>query len=269
MCSKICFITAIYGNYEASCKKYIEQTVPTDFICFTDNPNIVSNGWKIDTTPYHYENKNEQDNGTYVNSLSNNKHTFNVAKYYKQSFQLIPILKKYDVIVWLDGSVEIIYDKTSEYILNNIHKNKIITWHHEMRCGHLYYEARDSSRMDRYNKSIYLGQVQPIQDVIKQYEYYVSDGYTPNFFKQINPTSVHFGVWLTCFVAFDNKDDEIKNFLDLWYLQTLKFSTQDQVSFPYVCMKTHIVPLTLPNEDITGDRPHEGTMMFNKHEHGK
>jgi hypothetical protein len=32
---KICFITAIYGNYEASCKKFAKQSIQTDFICFT------------------------------------------------------------------------------------------------------------------------------------------------------------------------------------------------------------------------------------------
>ena len=42
--SKICFITAFYGNYEISFKKFIKQTVKTYFICFTDNINIISNG---------------------------------------------------------------------------------------------------------------------------------------------------------------------------------------------------------------------------------
>ena len=32
------------------------------------------------------------------------------TKYYKQSFSNIPILHKYDIIVWLDGSIEIIYN---------------------------------------------------------------------------------------------------------------------------------------------------------------
>ena len=55
---KVCFITAVYGKYEASCKKFAKQTVSTDFICFTDNPNIIPNGWIIDTTPYHNIKKN-------------------------------------------------------------------------------------------------------------------------------------------------------------------------------------------------------------------
>ena len=118
--ASICFITAIYSDYEKSCKKFVKQTIDTDFICFTDNINIINNGWKIDTTPYHIVNKSKIDDDTYTNSICNNKHTFNIAKYYKQSFSDIPILDKYDIIVWLDGTIEIIYNKTSEYILNNI-----------------------------------------------------------------------------------------------------------------------------------------------------
>lgn len=45
--SKLCFITAIFGNYELTCKPFVSQTTSTDFICFTDNTNIVNNGWII------------------------------------------------------------------------------------------------------------------------------------------------------------------------------------------------------------------------------
>ena len=125
MSARICFITAIYGDYDKSCKKFVQQTVPADFICFTNNDQIQSNGWKIDTTPYHLQNKSDLDNDKYNNSLCNNMNNFNVAKYYKQSFQKIPILQEYDAIVWMDGTIEIIWDKTSEWILNKIGKEKI------------------------------------------------------------------------------------------------------------------------------------------------
>ena len=81
--SKICFITAIYGDYESSCKKFTQQTIGTDFICFTNNEKIINNGWIIDTTPYHILNASKIDDNTYINSICNNKHTFNIAKYYK------------------------------------------------------------------------------------------------------------------------------------------------------------------------------------------
>jgi hypothetical protein len=266
--ANICFITAIYGNYETSCKKFVSQTVETDFICFTDNKNIVSNGWTIDTTPYHLTHKNELDNDGFVNSLRNNKHTFNLAKYYKQSFTKIPILQKYDVVVWLDGTIEIVYDKTSEYIMNHIYSTKIIGWHHEHRNGILMNEVI-ASRGDRYTSTFWNNQTQPYQDVYSQYNSYIKDGYDVDFFRNLNSHTPHMGVWITCFVAFLHKDPHIRSFLDLWYLQTLQYTTQDQIGFPYVCYTSNIIPHTLPNSEIYGDCPHEKTMFYIKHDHGK
>lgn len=265
--SKICFITAIYGAYEMSCKKFVKQTIDTDFICFTDNSNIINNNWTIDTTPYHLINKSKIDDDNFTNSLCNNKHTFNIAKYYKQSFSSIPILEKYDVIVWLDGTIEIIYDKTSEYILNNIYREKIIGWHHEHRNGILKNEVL-ASHYGRYTCTEWNNQTQPYQDIDNQYKCYLYEGYNDMFFKNINSHTPHMGVWITCFVAFLHKDKDVTNFLNLWYLQTLKYTTQDQIGFPYVCQKTKLIPFTLPNNEIYGDCPHDDTMFYIKHNHG-
>jgi hypothetical protein len=265
---KVCFITAIYGNYETSCKKMVNQTIPTDFICFTDNKDIIHNNWKIDTTPYHIINKSKIDNDNYTNSIYNNKHTFNIAKYYKQAFQNIPILKKYDVIIWIDGTVEIIYEKTSEYILKNIYKYKIIGWHHEYRQGILKREVDASKSFYRYNSAFWNNQIQPYQYVEKQYDDYLNDGYDESFFKKMYSHTSHFGVWITCFVAFLNNDDKTSQFLNMWYLQTLQYTTQDQISFPYVCQKTNIIPYTLPNYEIKGYYPHDYTLFYIKHIHG-
>jgi hypothetical protein len=264
----ICYITSIYSSYETTCKKFVKQTVPSDFICFTDNPQIEHNGWDIDTTPYHLLNKSPIDDGSYVNSLDNNKHSFNIAKYYKQSFQNIPRLNKYDVIVWLDGTIEIIYDRTSEYVLNNIEKYKIIGWHHEHRGGILQKEV-ESSHTERYTSTFWNNQSQPIQDIDKQYAHYLENGYNDAFFKDIDSHKEHLGVWITCFVAFDNKSESVRDFLNMWYLQTLQHTTQDQIGFSYVCQKTGIIPLTLPNDEITGDNPHDKTQFYIKHKHGK
>jgi hypothetical protein len=266
--ANICFITAIYGGYEKSCKPFVRQTIDTDFICFTDDNNIINNDWIIDTTPYHLMNKSIIDDDTFVNSLSNNKHTFNIAKYYKQSFLNIPILQKYDVIVWLDGTIKITYNKVSEYILNNIYKEKIIGWHHEYRNGILHKEVEDS-HFYRYTSTCWNNQQQPYQDIDNQYKCYLEDGYNDLFFKNINSHTPHMGVWITCFVAFLHKDKDVTDFLNLWYLQTLKYTTQDQIGFSYVCQKTNIIPFTLPNNEIHGDCPSIHTMFYIKHNHGE
>ena len=179
--AKICFITAIYGNYETCCKRFAAQTVDTDFVCFTDNATIVSNGWKIDTTPYHITHKSPMDDNMRTNSLCNNTHTFNIAKYYKQAFVNIPTLAQYEVIVWVDGTIEITYDKASEYIMTHIYRVQIIGWHHEYRYGRLGDEVAASHMCDRYSSTRWNNQSQPYQDVDAQYSAYVEDGYTDAF----------------------------------------------------------------------------------------
>ena len=219
--AKICYITAIYGNYEHTCKRFVAQTVDSDFICFTDNENMVSNGWTLDTTPYHVTHKSKIDDDSFTNSLCNNQHTFNIAKYYKQAFVNIPLLDKYDVVVWVDGTIEIIYDKTSEYILKTIHSTKIMGWHHEYQNGMLSNEVT-ASHIDRYTSTYWHHQSQPYQDIDLQYKAYLDDGYTDAFFTSLNSHTPHMGVWITCFVAFLHKDPDIHRFLNLWYLQTLE-----------------------------------------------
>jgi 3,5-epimerase/4-reductase len=266
--AKIVYITAIYGNYELSCKKFAEQTVKSDFICFTDNKEIISNGWIIDTNPYHLTNKSILDDDKKLNSICNNKHTFNIAKYYKQNFYNIPKLKEYDCVVWLDGTLEITSENVSKYLLNNINEHNIIGWSHEYRSGKLILETI-ASDFERYTSTNWFGQEQPFQNIYKQYVNYINNGYKEEFWDEYksNTNNINFGMWITCFVAFNNKNEKIKEFLDLWYDQTLIYSTQDQIGFPYICQKLNMIPLTLPNNDIKGDRPHENTDFYLKHNH--
>lgn len=272
--ASICFITAIYGSYEATCKPFVEQTVPTDFICFTDNPAINANGWQIDTIPYHITHPSPLDNGTYCNSICNNSHTFNICKYYKQAFRNIPRLQQYEVIVWLDGTVQLIHDLVSAYILDHVGEYGLIGWNHEWRYGSLAAEVADSSNnircKYRYCSTFWNGQNQPYQDVLKQYNDYLEDGYSETYFKEkrLHQTP-HMGVWITCFLAMQHKNEKIQDLLDLWYLQTLKYTTQDQIGFPYACQKMEIIPRTLPDEWVWGDYPHDNTMFYIKHDHGK
>jgi len=276
------FITAIYGKYEATCKPFVTQTVPTDFICFTENPNMVSNGWIIDTTPYHLTHPSVLDTGSLRNSIKTNKHTFNIAKYYKQAFQNIPRLQSYDVIVWLDGTVEITNPMTTAYLLRTTALHKIVGWHHEWRFGQLDQEV-NASNMFRYTSTHWNNQEQPYQNIFEQYNDYLMDGYDEDYFRQSYVTTIqanlateypitispHIGVWITCFVAFLNHDSQVRDFLNVWYTQTLRYTTQDQIGFPYALWKQKMIPYTLPNHEISGDCPHQGTQFYIKHDHGK
>jgi len=281
MSKRVAFITSILGNYELTCKPFVEQTIDSDFICFTDNPNIKSNGWIIDTTPYHDTHKSPVDNGLYNNSITKegrlkvleNRHTFNLAKYYKQSWKNIPRLKDYDVVIWLDGTIEITKGDVSEYMIELCEKYDIVSWHHEMRGGLLFHEAF-SCYLEKYHNRNYLNQQQPYQDVISQYHTYLQEGYDEEYFLKYpriegRGRGDHFGVWITCFVAFNNRSESVTTFLDEWYLQTLKYTTQDQVGFPKVVQDLNLVPYTLPDKRFGGNDPHVATDIFIKHDHKK
>lgn len=262
--TKIAYITAIYGSYEATCKPFAAQTIPSDFICFTDNPSIVGNGWQIDTTPYHIQNPSRLDSTSLVNSFSNNKHTFNIAKYYKQAFYNIPRLQHYDVIIWLDGTIEITNPKTSEFIMDSIKQKKnILVFEHEESFGRLEDEVKHS-HIFKYMSTNWNNQDQPYQDVDAQFASYVSEGYSDTFWKNIFPNQPNSGVWITCFVAFDMKNSQTVKLLDTWYLQTLKYTTQDQIGFPYALWKSNTIPYSL-----TSLEPHVKTDYYIKHNHGK
>lgn len=281
MSKRVAFITSILGNYELTCKPFVEQTIDSDFICFTDNANIKSNGWIIDTTPYHDTHKSPVDNGLYNNSITKegrlkvleNRHTFNLAKYYKQSWKNIPRLKDYDVVIWLDGTIEITKGDVSEYMIELCEKYDIVSWHHEMRGGLLFHEAF-SCYLEKYHNRNYLNQQQPYQDVISQYHTYLQEGYDEGYFLKYpriegRGRGDHFGVWITCFVAFNNRSEKVTTFLDEWYLQTLKYTTQDQVGFPKVVQDLNLVPYTLPDKRFGGNDPHVSTDIFVKHDHKK
>ncbi len=56
-------------------------------------------------------------------------------------------------------------------------------------------------------------------------------------------------------------------FLDLWTMQNRKYSTQDQVSFPYVSQMLQVHPLSLPYKEIYGT--YDFNNLFLKLVHGK
>lgn len=287
---QIAFITAAFGTYERRVRRPRNQTVNADFVCFSDNAALVHDGWILDKTPYHVTHPNPIDDGNKHNSLNKNTHPFNIAKYYKQSFHLIPRLSQYDVIVWIDATIEIEYAETASWLLERViaQRHPAVGWAHGVRRGYLAEEAyvafKYAPKKYSTNGSYWMGSWQPPQLTLNQYCEYLNQGYQDRFINNsalnrnfywdtvrsiVNTTNNHFGVWLTCFIAFDNKSPLIKRFLDHWYLQTLNYTTEDQVSFPFSAWKFNVTPYTLPDSDTWGDAPEKRTKFYTKHPHGK
>lgn len=271
---KVCVITCIYGTYEKTCKAYVPQTVPCDFICFTDRPDIESNNWTIDTTPYHLVNPSPLDTGDMycqVNSFANNHHPSIIPKYYKAAYKNIPRLKEYDIIIWMDGSLQIKINTMVEWIVNKMNTidTKFILWENVLRRG-IMKEEVDSSNFASYTSTFWNGHAQPYQDIFQQYDVYIKSGYNDQYFKQRPENkSIHFGLWNTAFMAMDNRDAKVAKFLDDWYMEVLCHTTQCQLGFSYICFKQEFIPYTLPDEDFeTGSSVYKNK-FFTFHPHGK
>ena len=265
---KVAFITAIFNGsiaYERSCKPHVQQTVPASFICFS-NANPVSNGWTINNTPWHYMHPSPLDGGQGRNSLAKNTHIFNIAKYYKQAWRNIPILAEYDVVIWLDATVEITDPNCTRTVLQALGQSPIATFEHDWRNGCLKDEVVDSL-FDKYTSPNWMGQLQPVQPVVQQYAKYVARGYREDLWRTLVPERPSAGVYLTCFVAVTVCPQALA-FMDAWYLETLHETTQDQISFPYVLQQLNIIPYAWPNEGVIGEASTR-TTFYIKHNHGR
>lgn len=275
MKNKVAIVTCVYGTYEASCKPIKPQTTPVDLICFSNlSPDKIKlNGWELDNTPYHETHPVEIDKSNLRNSLKNNKHTYNIGKYYKFMWHYIPRLQEYDVVIWVDATVEIIHPNAVEMLVDRAKRYGICTWNHEKHGGNLFKEVKSCSNDHRFNSTNWFGQNQPLQPVKEQYRNYLENGYSESFWKNVKREEgrgdgINFGVWLTCMIAFDSKNASVLSFNELVYGEMKKWSTMCQIAFPKVVQDTNLIPYTLPDSQIKGNNPHRNSSIHIKHRHG-
>jgi hypothetical protein len=207
--AKVAVITAIYGAYESSCKEYAKQTMAVDFICFTDNPEIPSRGWIVDTTPYHLLSLRKEfftgslDEERDINALHHNFHPFNIAKFYKLSFHEIPILKDYKAVIWLDGTIRItnprfigkiyqlMFHQNEEQNDDNkkanndqlpVYNQRLLFTFEHIRNRRLETEVSAALSISRYNHHNFNGVYQPIQPIRRQWtDYQVKENYSEDY----------------------------------------------------------------------------------------
>jgi hypothetical protein len=275
--ARIAFVTAIVGTYEATCKKPVTQTIPADFIVYTNNPNIETHGiWKIvNITHYQYGLDERDKDPSKVNSLVNNQHAFNRAKFIKVNLHRLPELKKYDVIVWLDGTVKITDPMCAELVYDwLIHQRKNLMVYEHVHAS--LEEEWTASHFSRYISTRWDEQDQPFQDIDKQYKHYAEDEHFEDkwYLKYLKPEQIARSsgnipinpMYVTCFLAFNMRSPVSHKFLDAWYDETLTYTTQDQITFVYVLFKMKLLPFSAMTRGFPNDYP--STQFFYKENHG-
>ena len=271
--NEVLFVTAIYGTYENTLKPPQPQTIPARFVAYTDREDLIASpGWEVHLVkdPAMYT---TQSNLTGRNDLTNNKHPFNRAKFFKQQFHTLPILQGHRIAIWLDGTVHITNRSTAETIKNLVESDgrNIIIYEHN-REGVVGREAT-ASKGHKYFSTHWGCCDQPMQNVTEQYDRYSLLGFQERWWLQEYDAPLgigkreQYGLWVTCFVAFDMLDPVSRRFLDTWWQHNVEFTTQDQVSFPFVAWKLKVYPFSLPVKGlIEGD--FNKNDLFEKLNHG-
>jgi hypothetical protein len=228
---KIACITSIYGEYDNLKTPNINGLEYIDWYCFTDNNNIKSNIWKIINRPYHIENMKKEFNNykNHYNNISDiNILNMMSAKYYKIMTHEIDILKKYDYYIWIDGSI-FLRPTFLNNIIEIINQDNInlINFKHSVR-DNVRDEVITSIEMDKYKN----------QEIIKQYNEYLEKGFLDKRGLYEN----------TVIIRRNNKI--INNLFNKWWIHNLKYSYQDQISYPYILSKYNLNPDYIINENV-------------------
>jgi len=181
---------------------------------------------------------------------------------------------QYDVVVWLDATVVLINPETARHMVRLVDAGRnFITFEH-IRMGRISEEVAASRSKKYLAPSEVYG---PAQDVDGQYAGYLAEGFTEKWWlsEYDAPMGIKdrpkYGMWVTCFVAYDAKSRETISFLNSWWTEIVQRSTQDQVSFPYVAWKEKVYPFSLPGDAsglvVTGG--HRENSIYKKMSHGQ
>lgn len=165
-------------------------------------------------------------------SFFHHRDPFILAKYYKCFWNQIPMLDQYDTIVWIDSTIQI---KSLPYDL--IRQYELITYAHPLHNNtHREIEASFDIRYQPYKLGLD---------------------------KQKNQQQINW-LALTCFIMM-KRCTNIYLMNNLWFSDILRYSPQDQVSFPRACETSGVVKkIITPDDRMTSATENE---HYIKHRH--
>lgn len=144
--------TAVFGDYDNVSP--VKPEWKCDFICFTDNPNLVSNGWKI----------------IHINL---DEHS---PAYLNRKYKILPhkYLSSYDYSLYIDGNIVLKQDPT--ILFEKYLKDKIMAIaKHPTRCC-IYEEARSCINLGLSDQN----------ETTQQMEKYLKEGFPRNYGLTVN-----------------------------------------------------------------------------------
>lgn len=206
---KIAVYTTIFGNYD-NLKDVPEQNSEADFYCITDNPNIQHKDWQT----------------IYSKGVPCNvDHPRMKAKFFKLMPFAIKELAKYEILIFIDATIQITTPEFINYCIAPMVTNDIALFEHPER-NNIFAEAEGSKRMSKYNGQLIDGQINNYKDIIKEHKLYACGVMTRRF------------------------TDKITIAMKDWLLENIQYSYQDQLSFPIIAYLHDLKPFIYPHNQL-------------------
>lgn len=198
---KIVIYTSMYGNYDKL--KDQPKFENAEYVCFTDNKQLVHPSWKMISN----------------NEILTNKPNVYRAKYFKMMSHIL--FPDADYTIYLDASIQIRHDNFIQVLLNYLGEHDYGIYIHPKRSC-IYQEHKRLLKM----KSLKMKRIMPL--INKQLDAYRSEGMPQNY-----------GLWACGILIRKNtKHNTLVN--ELWWEQVLKWSYRDQISLPYILWKNNL-----------------------------
>ena len=213
---RVAVYTTIFGGY-ASLYPLPKQSVDADFFCLTDHldpmyatassVNVESQKWKL--IPVEYPT------------------TDLPSRLRAKFFKLFPweafTLDQYDILIYIDGSIEITSPDFVRHCLDALGDQDMALYRHPQRdC--IYDEAIASKPLNKYQS----------QNIDAQICFYTS----------IFPR--HGGLYACGVMVRRIQSASVRELMARWWWEIIKWTYQDQLSFPVVCKLSGFTPNTFP-----------------------
>lgn len=213
---KIAVYTTIFGGY-TPLRILPPQTVPAEYFCITDIPSNLS-------VNSDHSDPNKSVKWTVIETGIPRWDLVDrlKAKFFKMFPWEIEDLKSFDVWIYIDGSIQVTSDKFVEYCVKHLKGDICLFKHPDRNC--IFQEANASVDLVKYKNENINGQMA--------------------FYHTFFPTDK--GLY-ACGIVVRKSSAKIKDLMQKWWWEQIKFTYQDQLSFPVVCDEMGIVPDIFPD----------------------
>jgi len=211
--NKIAVYTTIYGNY-SPLLPVPRQTMPADYFCLTDDPNSVDIS------------KLSNSNTESVQIIQTNLPRQDLAPRMKAKyFKIMPWeckeLSRYDIMIFIDASIEIKSSLFIQHCIDHFKSDILLYKHPERNC--IYDEANASLPLIKYQNEDIHGQIAA--------------------YRKFHPE--HAGLY-ACGVMMRRMTKSLQSLMMAWWFENVKYTYQDQISFPVICRLMKIQPSVFP-----------------------